>query len=287
MRERFKRLTDLFADGRPVPLPDGSHLWVQVLNPFERDECISDAQAARARLVMALKTAGAERDKVNARFLERGRDAMINELAQVKTDGRLSDLVSEIQDDPEWKERLEIVNRTDLTSTAKPLSAEEEDLIAEINKDFFDELRKREADERDYWVRELSRSTDEQIIDDYVDAWINKRGGELASAEYTAVEMWYSTRFCDATVNSDGTLDHNPCNGHNDRVFESKADAIHAPGGLQEIIKAVLQELAMGTRDPKDSGSPASSSDSSPLPSEQAESTPSIPAETPNARPGT
>ena len=284
-KSRLKRLTDLFADGRAVPLPDGSYLWVQVLNAFERDECLSDAQVARARLVLALKAKGDERMKVEARLLEHGADALIDELASVKLDMRVTDIFGELQSDPEWKERLNIIMRNDPEQAARPQTPEEEALVEKINDEVMAEFRKRQDDERDYQRRHFSRMSRDELIDSYVDAWLDRRGSELATAEYALTEMWFATRFCDATGELDA-LDHSACEGHRDRVFETKADARSAPDRLQAAIQEALRALAMEGTDPKDSGSATSSSDSSHQPSAAEESTPSTSTETPATLPG-
>lgn len=262
MRDRLRRVTDLFVDGTVVVLRDGSFLWVQALNPFERDECVSDAQVARARLVMAMRESGSERIKVEGRFEEAGRDACIKELAAVKADEKYSSIIAEVQDDPEWTERMEILRRTDFDNAAKPPTQDEVILIAKIEKDFFSEVRDRTEAEKDYQIKSLERLSQEDFLAEYAEAWMDKRGGRLAQEEYQLTEMWFATRLCEATKNDDGDYDHSACGTHDIRLFESKADARSAPQGLQELLSEALRELSMGNRDPKDSGSLPSSSDS-------------------------
>lgn len=287
MSSRFRRLTDLFVEGRPVALPDGTYLWVQAVNAFERDECVNDAHVARSRLVLALRNNGDERVKVEARLIERGRDALISELAGVKTDEKYPNIISELEDDPEWSERVEILRRTDVDESAKPETDDEKKLLETIWADYYAEIGRRLEAERDWLVNKYSRVDDVELLDAYVEAWLERRGRERANAEFSLSEMWYSTRYCEATADADGNLDHSRCDGHRERVFATKNDARSAPDALQELIGAEINKLAMPVRDPKDSGSPASSSEPSPLPSEAAESTPSTSTPTPSAAPGT
>ncbi len=53
-RAKYRRVP-LYTVGTELVLKDGTVLWLQVMNPFERDEAQRDAQLARTRLVMALK----------------------------------------------------------------------------------------------------------------------------------------------------------------------------------------------------------------------------------------
>lgn len=286
MSQRFRRLTDLFVTGKAVRLPDGSHLWVQAINAYERDECVSDAQVARARLVLALRENGSERAKIEARMAERGRDAMVIDLAAAKTEAKYGDVVADIEADPDWRERVEIMRRHDPAQAAAPMTEEEEALVRKINDDWFAEIARRIDDEQSYQVRHYTRVDDEELLADYLDAWLERRGSDVAAAEYSLTEMWYASRYCEATED-DGALDHSRCEGHPTRVFDTKGDARSAPDPLRDLLMSALTELAMAGRDPKGSDSPASSSDSSPTPSERAASTPSTSGETPDAVPGT
>lgn len=287
MNPRFRRLTDLFRDGLAVPLPGGGHLWVQALNSYERDEAISDAQIARSRLIMAMREGGDERMKVESIFARRGRDAVIVDLAKAKMDARYNEIIAELEDDPEWTERADIRRRTDFEQASKPASEDEKQLMEKLDSEWWAEVSRRLRDEQEFTEKSYANAPDEQVIADYLERWLEVRGGELANAEYTLTEFWYGTRYCDAVAVESGELDHEPCNGHNERVFATKADARAVPERLENLLKAGFAELAVNLRDPKGSDSPPSSSSSSPPPSAEEESTPSTSIEIPVEVPGT
>lgn len=289
---RFRRLTDLFVNGKAMSLPalpDGrpsGYLWIQVINSYERDECLSDAQVARSRLVLALKDDGDERIKMQARLAQMGREALTQQLADLRVAGKTGEIATEMRSDPEWKERVEIVLRMNDDEGAVPPTPEEMRADAKINAEVLEEMARREDAEREYQIRTFNRLSDEDFLEEWVTEWIDRRGTTRAAAEYRLTEVWYATRWCEAQPTEDGELDHSRCEGHRSRVFETKADARAADDTLVEMIKDVLADLNIGGQDPKDSGSPTSSSDSSPTPSEQGESSPSTPTETPSTPPG-
>ncbi len=60
-RAKYRRVPEPYTVGTELVLKDGVVLWLQVMNPFERDEAQRDAQLARTRLVMALSTSARRR----------------------------------------------------------------------------------------------------------------------------------------------------------------------------------------------------------------------------------
>jgi hypothetical protein len=285
---RFRRLTDLFVVGQAVALPDDSgYLWVQALSPYQRDEAISDAQVGRARIVMAMREAGEEKLKIEARFYETGREKAIEDLATSRMQDKIGEFVEDLRADPEWRERLDILLRTDQDDTAEPITPEEVALLARLNTEVMDELKRREDDEAAYQRRHLDALNDEELVDEWNEAWLEQRGSALAAAEYRLTEIMHATRYCQAVAVTDGELDHSNCEGHSERVFETRTDVREAPQDLVSLIQAALVEINVEGRDPKDSGNPANSSASSPTPSEAEESTPSTSNETSTEPPGT
>jgi hypothetical protein len=293
MSNRFRRLTDLFVKGRVLQLPDrgdgtpSGYLWVQIINSYERDECLSDAQVARSRLVLALREKGDERIKVEARVAERGRQLMAEDLAELRMATKTAEIAEGMRSDPEWKERVEIVLRQDEDTSYVP-EPEEEAQLARINMEVLQELAKREDTEKEFLIRKYTRLSDEEFVSEWIDEWIERRGSMRAANEYKLTEIWCATRWCNAVpTEAGGNLDHSRCEGHREKVFATKADARAADDLLLEMIKDVLNDLTIGGQDPKDSASPPSSSDSSPTPSEPEASTPSTSSATPTPVPGT
>ncbi len=287
MSSRFRRLTDLFVTGTPLPLPDGSYLWVQALNSYQRDECVSDAQIARSRLVMALREKGDERLKIEGRFYETGRPTMIQDLATHRASSKMGEYIEQMRADPDWSERMEILLRTDEKDTATPLTVEEVDLMASVNTAVMDELARRETEEVAFLTQSFEKLTDDDLIDEWTEDWLEGKGGDIAQGEYRLTEIWYATRWCAAIANADGELDHGACDGHRPKVFENRQGVREVSNELMSLIYAALSDLNMVGSDPKGSASAGSSSRSSPTPSAEEESRASTSAETPNSRPGT
>lgn len=283
-RTKYRRVTDLYVQGTEVVLKDGSVIWLQVLNPFERDECTHDAQIARARMVMAIKE-GEEREKIVGAFQQDGRDTTIDKLADSKATAHVAKIVDELAADPEWRERVEIMDRSsDILASSEQA---EKDLLTRINEEYLREVVERQKAEYEYQVDRMKRMTDEDLLEEYVEAWIDRRAQDVARAEYQLTEVWYAARVCEGVKQEDGSWNHEACESHVLNVWETKAEVRSLPEDLQDLLNTSLSALNMSARDARFSARQGSSSDSSPLPSEAVESTPSIPTAIPVGAPGT
>lgn len=280
-RERLKKLHDLFVRGEHVKLPDGSYLWVQVLNNYERDDCLSAAQVARSRMVMALREKGDEGIKVMGHIGEVGYPAIVQELADVKIEDSLFRAANAVRDDPDWKERMEILDKTE---DEESLSDEERDLITKLQLEFMAELDRRREEERELAVEEYQSMSDEELEEEYLKAWLDKKGGAAAQRIHGLWEVVYATRYCDEVGDN---VDPHRCTSAGERVFESVEDVRHLPEELQQLIRGSLVRLAMSERDPKGLGNRPASSDSSASPNEPEVSMPSMSTETQPTPPGT
>ena len=284
-RAKYRRITELYTDGKPVALKDGTTMWLQVLNPFERDEATHDAQVARSRVVMALKD-GEERVKAVASFWDTPRAQTVSELVENYVSTKLMDIVNDLQDDPLWAERLDVMNRSD-EILAGPENEAERKLLDTINADWLAEVMRRQEHERDWKRESLGKASDEDLIQEYIDAYQQRRGTVRATEEYAVTELWFAARVCEGVDGGDDGWTHEECESHRMKAFETKAEIRQLAEHLVEFLYEELQGLNMSVRDARFSDRQESSSDSSLLPSEAAESTPSIQDEIPADAPGT
>jgi hypothetical protein len=257
---RRRRVTDLFVHGREVALPGGGFLWVEVLNSFQRQEALQAAQVAKARLVMALERDGRERIQVQARLAEFGRDAFIGDLVDDELSQRTAQIVTRIHDDPDWKERIDVLTGTDVSDTATPLTDAEQALLAALSVEYLAEVDARKADEHEFLTRMFGAFDDEELIERYAKAWAERKGALLSAAEYRLTELWYATRFCSGVLNLDtAEVDHGACDGHGEAFFAAREDVRSAPDELRDLLSEALGAVGMGPRDPKGSDRPEGS----------------------------
>lgn len=286
-RQKYKRVPDLYIVGTEHKLRDGTMVWLQVLNPLQRDEAQHDAQVARGRLILALKSehGSDERTKVEAAFFEDGRNGAVQRLVNANLANHLVKTVESIKTDPDWKERLEIMDRSDELMARPPEDAERK-LLVDINRDYIDEVTRRQNEEEGYLEQRFRAYTDEQLIDEYIELYVTRRGSDVASAEFMLTEIWYAARVCEGKEIGPGEYDHSDCENHVLQAYETKAEVRALPEDLQQELATIMSTLNMTVFEAKNSARQGSSSGSSPLPSEPEGSTPSIPAATPANRHG-
>ncbi len=285
-RAKYKRLPDLYVQGTEVVLSDGSVMWLQVLNPFQADEARHDAQVARSRLIMALKEHGGdEMAFIEAQLWQDGIEGARKRVVESKSGDLLIKVVEEVRNDPEWTDRLEIMNRTE--EEDRPLEEAERALLTKIQGEYVQTVQDRMADEQAFVVEQFKDADEQTLKDEYARLYIDRRGADLATAEYRVVELWYGARACEGKRLDDGSWDHAACEGHQVQVFETKAEVRTLPEELAQLLGEAYTQLSMSIRDAKDLARPASSSDSSRRPGAEEESMPSTPVETPSRAPGT
>jgi hypothetical protein len=265
-RAKYKRVTDLYVQGTEHVLKDGNVMWLQVLNPFEADEARHDAQVARSRLTLAIKEHGGEElDKVRGQFVRYGAPAIIELLAEHVGTVAMYKAVDDLRNDPDWKERLEIADRSE-EILALPQEDSERKLLNEINRAYLEELQVRANEARDSRRETLERLDLKDLKQEYTDYYLDERGQVVALAEHTVTEVWYAARVCEG-VKNDEEWDHGACD-HTVRVWDEKREVRILPEDLMEDLHNALLDLSMSVREAKNSDRQGSSSDSSPLPSE-------------------
>jgi hypothetical protein len=283
---RLRHLTDLYTLGVVVPMRDGSPVWMQVLNPFEQDTARSEATVAKARMTFAIKEHGGdEQQKARLFFFDGGREAAIENLIEAKVTANMVKVVEGVRNDPEWKERMDILDRG-LEDTAKPPEEAEKELFHKLSVDYLAEIGKRMESERGFFRQQYAEATEEVLWDEYLEWYIDRRSNEVSAAEFRLHQLYFGARDCKAVRDEAGFWDHAACDGHQVLLFPTKEDARNAPEELQAELLEALDNVDMTTREAKNWDRQGSSFDSSPLPSAPAESTVSTQDETRDEPPG-
>lgn len=287
MARRFRQVVDLYTSGKVVLLRDGSPVWMQSLNPFEQDTARNEAQIAKARLTLALKEIDSgEQAKVRMFFMEEGIEAARAKVIDAKIAEAMPKMLERVRNDPEWTERLDILERG-LDSTARVPEPSERDLITKLSEEYTAEISKRLGSEREYQEARFDLASEVDLWEEYLDWYLARRGSEIQLAEYRMHQLYFGARWCEAIDDGEGDWSHEDCSGHRERIFASKDEVRDAPEQLVAVLMGAADDLEMTVREAKNSDRQGSSSDSSPLPSEAGESTASTPTETPVAPPGT
>lgn len=287
-KEKYRRLEELYTTGKTVELgkdPSGQDLvmFLQVLNPFERQEARNAAQTARTRHIMAYQEHGqSDRDRLEASFFAEGREGAIDKLLDLQMQQEMVKILDEIHDDPEWEDYLEVMDRSDELLTREPDDVERR-FLDEANRKYVEEVQKRMDAERTSKRASLEHLDDEELKRQYFSAFLERRGDEVALAEFQIVQLAYGVRDCDATKNENDIWDHSQCK--HEPIY-SRNEIRSLPDELYDLLSTAMDNLTLSVREGKGSGRQTSSSGSSPLPSEEVVSASSTPEAMSNGAPG-
>jgi hypothetical protein len=285
-RGKYKRVSALFAQGTELEMDEDLVIWVQVLNPFEQQDAKAAAQAAKARMVLALQEFGSdELVKYESYLLNLDRNGLVELIVDAKGGDTLVTITDELSSDPEWTERLSLMEEEE-ELIARPPQDEERKLLDQYSREYVAEVSSRMEYERKRLLAETSQLEDEQIHEEFKRLWIERRGGDRALEEYRLREHFYCARVCDGIRRPDGSYDHARCD-HSVRVWETEEEVRHLPDEVRMLLDEAMQEVTMDPKERSDSASPETSSESSPPPSAAAASPPFTPTVKRRRPPGT
>lgn len=287
MKDGYKDVGDLYADGEVLKLRNGKLVWVQVLNSFELDECRTAARVAKARTINALEREDSpEAQIVRSQFRRGRRDLSIAHLLEMGMDEISLKVAQEIEADPEWEATMELLTRSNDIASRGPTD-EEARALEEASIKYVQQINRRMDEEQELRRLALDALDDEQLEQEIVDAYIIQQGNHVAMEEYRLREIALAARTCDAEWDEANEIWKHQIPISEREPIWSPEEARKLPEPLQAEIQAILRKLNMTGQTAKDSAEVASSSDSSLPPSEGEASQPSTPTEMSVALPGT
>lgn len=253
---KYKKITDLFVVGTEVVLgadDDGKAVvaWLQALNPFELDQVRSRAHGVRGRVVLALEEHGSdELSRYEAAVRERGDAGIVEQILDMRDSELTVNAVAEVNSDPEWQERLNIVEEAEQEGAA-PLTAEEKQVVTDINRDYLAEIQKIHELEQERLRGRLEAADREDLVDEFKELWITQRGNERAMAEYVIAEIAFAARECDAVKDEDGKWDHAACGGHAKRIWDTIEEVRDLPAQVQQRMAVAMRSLNLSQQEAK------------------------------------
>lgn len=286
-KAKYKKLADLYTRGVTHVFNGDTVMWIQAMNPFEVDEARKNSQAARIRIVNALKEGDqTELDAVLDEFTSKGQEGVVKEIVEVKWLEYMNDAANSIEVDADWAEKVDLLKRSDVEEIGLP--EQEKDYLLQLNGEYLIEVNKRIDEERDRDRARYSSMSETKLLDAYREIYLERRGTQRAMAEYNVNLIFFGSRECDAVPDEEGLFPdkaHEKCD-HRVKVFSSLEDVRDLPEELFIEIMNTASGIELTQRDARFSARQGSSSESSPLPSVEEESTPSIQTDPSKTAPG-
>lgn len=265
MSSKIAKLTQLFQTGKAIriPLPDDAHLniWVQKLSPFHSEAAIHEGRVARARRMMAIREVGSDEYAVFTSQVEASsKDALVNGLLTVKSDETLAHVLRAIRTDPEWIERVEVIEHSAEQLELLPSDSIEVKQIAKMLAEYQDEIFKRIGEETAAYERELRDMSEEVLRERFCEHYIESQGLLAFSETRKRYELFYAARMCAGRLEND-RWDHTGCD-HTVQLLDEPNDISELPEEIGIFILAALMEVTVPADLARFMDGPASSSDS-------------------------
>jgi hypothetical protein len=277
------RLTQLFAEGKELVLtpPGGGEpevLWIAKLNAFEEEQANQAGRVARARLINAIKSEGTpEWEWLQGQKVDTLSIAMVESIVGSKESELFVKAINDLRSDPEWREKLEIMDHSD------------EDELVGIEQSAHNRLKAEHAeallsrhDERKAELREeLGQLARPHLEEQYEQAFLNEQGMAAFGLERARQHIYLSMRSCEASppTGDNARWDHSSCD-HQLRYLASASEVAQLPQSIREKVEDAYNEIALAPSVARFTDALASSSESLEPSAMEADSTPSGPAAT-------
>jgi hypothetical protein len=279
------RLTQLFAEGKELVLTPGSGdpvvLWIAKLNAFEEEQANQAGRVARARLINAIREIGTpEWDWLQAQKGDTVSVAMVEAIVQSKESELFVKALNDLRADPDWRERLEIMDQSDEDTLKGIELAAHDKLKAEHAGELLDRHDQRKKDLRE----ELSHLDRPNLEEQYEQAFLNEQGMAAFGLERARQHIYLCMRSCEAGVPDDypddnARWDHSACD-HQLRYLASPDEVAHLPQSVREKVEDAYNEISLAPSMARFTDALESSSESPERSATEAVSTPSGPAGT-------
>lgn len=261
------------APGKEGPFPDPPEsddviaMWVQPPSPHQRDMALRNANAARARAMVAAKNDEFSEEHLMAMefITDMSEETLYDYILISDTDSRRQDAIREVLAEEEWS------NLTELQDAMRMFEEEEtpEDdpeyaAIKKREQELEDQVQKRERELREaaYDVLKMKGMAAAQK------QAINRRGEIVASQSFMKEYELQMRYFCVRDADSHGVL-----------FFESARDYAEQSDQVHALVDEALETFISDGNEAKNSLRAESGSDSSDLPSKPVTSESSTPEE--------
>lgn len=277
---KLLRTQQLFMPGEILVVRDGDGevaelFWVAKLNTFEKQEVDKDAQTGRVRAMIALDANADEQLKIDELVASKTDEELVGHLAYDKQFDHLMKARHEVTADPDWKERLDVLEREGLEGATD----EEIEAINQVSLDWHAEVAKRKAAIDVHFQDEMQGLPRAELEKEFRASYRRQIGANGWHEYRRRSEVLFALRDCEAVV-VDGDWDHAACGYHRTPVLDSKDDLNLVADQVMVAFNEIWERLNMTEDQAGNSAAPSASSGSLELQKLAEASVPSTPTET-------
>lgn len=260
-KSKLLRVQNLFARGEILLVADGDEVvtfWVARLNTFEDQEVRKDAQTGRVRAMTAFDADGDEQLKLTDMIAEMTDQDLALALSRDKQFDHLNRARAEVTTNPDWAERLELIE----TEALDGATSEEIAAIAQASAEFQAEVLKQKAQIDIAFNEDLLASGRASLEKEYRKSYRQVIGANAFYEYRSRSEVFRGLRDCSAVLNDDGGWDHSACGYHQDQVLEDREEVVDLPDELMGQFIEIWNRLTMSEDEAGKSAAPSASSGS-------------------------
>ncbi len=280
MAGTLKRIQDLFRRGDVVVLEaengETVTVFVNKLNSLERDEAVKDGRQARALRMLSFDRNENEQAQLDVLIADMADEQLIEDLLRRRAGELLLKADDEVRSQPEWKEKIEALDRAQITAEGLA-SSHERQLITDLALEYEAAVSALHQKLQRGELRELRATSRAELVKSYRRVWREMLGSTAFVEAKRQSEIWYALRDCEVELDDDNApiLETLKVGA---RICPERVDVNSLP---DEIVARVVAALdgEMSSREAGNSDAPSASSGSSELRSVEAASMPSTPTE--------
>jgi len=246
---KSRQLSDLYVRGKSVTIDDGEgtpvEVYIRKLNPMEHEKALRKSNAARARVMAAVKDPdGDEYLQVQGDVYDMVPTQIVNYLVEEGLDDTRLVAEAEEENEKEWSEEDYLQGLRDSWNDVlsgrlqeDPEDAEALRVLKELER-FTTKVDKRIEKERENLRSELELHSIEALREKTVETFLKTRANLLWLSEFRRAQLWLAVR---------------QVNDHKAYYFTSRDEVDELPEEVLTILVRSYAELEVDTLEGKDS----------------------------------
>ena len=247
-------LTVSWVDTEGSVGPPGAEIFffVAALNQMQREEAAQDGSTAGAFERERTRAGAPLRKALELELAATTTDYICDALAASRSDEAYMLAQDDLAADPEWAgDRLLIIERgMALVADGMPTEGPELEEHNALYQEYLNAWKAKALERLLEFRKEYEGKSRAKLVAAYIKMWADNRSHKTQVDESYVTSLLYAVRACagvragaDAPIPS--AIDHSRCAGHQQMVFESRAEVRDMPQEMRDVFVETLNRIDM------------------------------------------